>query len=115
MGIQIRYLPDEEGLLGKGVYAPTFVCDVCGEPIPDLRMGVYVFVNRSEACPQEPVFAHKNRCHDKAEADIQSANAGKDGWSAGWDELNKLPARLANNSNPDWPDRKYRLQRDEER
>lgn len=114
MGIQIRYLPDEETPLSTGAYAPTFVCDVCDQPIEDLNKAVYAFTNLSAACPQEPTFAHKGSCHDKAEAKIQSKNAGKEGWSAGWDELNQLPVRLANNSNPAWPDRKYRLHRDEE-
>lgn len=113
MGIMIRYLPDEDTPLSSGAFAPTFICDVCDKRIEDLNRAVYAFTNRPEACPQEPIFAHKGRCHDQAEADIQSDNAGKDGWSAGWDELNHLPARLANNSNPEWPRQKYRLDRDE--
>lgn len=107
MPIQIRYLPDEDTGMGVGAYAPTLVCDICGRPIEDLGLGVYAFVNRSDACPQEALIAHKGDCHDRAEEQLEAGDVG----SAGWGELRTLPARLANNSNPAWPDQAYDLVR----
>lgn len=110
MAIQIRYLPNEPTLLGGAAYAPTFVCDICGEWIEDIGLGAYVFVNRSDACPQEPLIVHKGRCHDEAE---ERLTADEHPGAGGWAELKTLPARLANNSNPEWPTRQYVLVEEE--
>ena len=106
MGIVLAYLPEEEGLLETGVFAPQVICDVCAERIEDIGLGTYVMDNRPEACPQAMRFAHKGQCHDELEALVSAA-----GGNPGWHELSRLPEALANNMNPDWPEKAYRISR----
>src|SRR5437762_2067719 len=75
--IVIRY---EEGLS-----TPRFVCDVCGDAIGAAGWGAAVI--RGDG--MEPLYVHKGRCHDVAEALLLAR-----GVELGWIELNEYLIRL---------------------
>lgn len=62
-----------------GRIAPVVVCDVCSDMISDAREGAAVFTCTAKPnAKTEVLHAHKDQCHDQAEARIDNP---------GWDEL----------------------------
>ena len=93
MSIKIVFLSEEEGELGKGLFCPMFICDVCGESIKDARHAAAVFnMTAKEALRIDVEHVHKGRCMDIAE--------GRIGSGFGWEELNQHIKFLQENSTP---------------
>jgi hypothetical protein len=83
------------------VYAPRFVCDVCGEAIDDARLAnaqCYVDGFCGPPTTGEVFTVHKGACQRRFDAQFEGGRwTGK----AGWMPLEKLVAALANNTQVD--------------
>lgn len=93
MSIKIVFLSEEEGEMGKGLFCPMFICDVCGESIKDARHAAAVFnMTASAALRIDVEHVHKGKCMEIAERRI--------GKGFGWSELAEHITFLADNSTP---------------
>lgn len=95
MPLTIRFDPEAESPLGKGMLRPTAVCDACGKEIENAERGVYLndSTDAREGRDVAVVVAHEGACHDQMEAELR-----RGGKSPGWNRLHHYILQLAYNS-----------------
>lgn len=95
MPFTVRYDPDAESDLGKGLLTPAAVCDSCNQPITDAKRAVYLNNgDDARASKDVPVtIAHEGECHNRLEAKLS-----RDGKTPGWNRLNQYLIQVAYNS-----------------
>lgn len=68
---------------------PYIECDVCGQPIDDIRLGAASFVNDGDiGLKVDAKLTHKGKCHNEAERSL----GGLD--KTGWFELSDFLGQL---------------------